>query len=297
MKLLFILSFTLLLYLSANTQLKLSANTQLKSNYVVEKKYVLVSDIIKNSNSTLKLFDIDTDRHSLRIKTKYLLDKLNKLGYKEIYSRHNYTQFTQKSPINTDKMELYLRELYEANYQNIQIDEISILPRSYLEHMPLNYTIDIHRNAYLSNRGIINIKTDDNKKIFFNYLIKAKVSVVVSKQKIQKDAELSILNAKKKSIMLKKFKASPLQKIENSSLQLKHRVKKGTILTIRDVVGLFLVKRGSKINVVVIDSNIAISFIAKAKQNGRLGESITIINSQGKKLKAVVTAKNSAEIR
>jgi len=45
----------------------------------------------------LKLFDIDKNRHSIRIKTKNLLNKLNKLGYKNITSKHNYTQFTQKS--------------------------------------------------------------------------------------------------------------------------------------------------------------------------------------------------------
>jgi len=289
MKLLFILSFTLFIHLYANTQLK--------SNYFIQENYVVVSNIIKGSKSELKLFDIDKNRHSIRIKTKNLLNKLNKLGYKNISSKHNYTQFTQKSPINTDRLELYLRKIYIKNYMNIDIHSVSISPRSYLYEMPQNYHINLPRKAYLSNKGIIEIKTEDNKKIFFNYLVKARISVIISKQMIQKDDELSFLNAKKKSIMLQKFRALPLQEINKATLQIKHRVKKDFILTSRDVVGLFLVKRGSTINVVVEDSNIAISFLAKAKQNGRLGERITIINSLGKKLKAVVTARNSAEIK
>ncbi len=289
MKPLFILFFVLFIHLSANTQLK--------SNYFIQNNCVLVSDIVKNSNSQLKLFDIRTNRHSLRIRTKDLLNKLNKLGYKNIFSTHNYTQFTQESPINIDKIELYLRQIYKKNYTNIEIFKISISPRSYLSEMPQNYEIDIQKNAYLSHKGIINIKTDDNKKIFFSYLIKAKISVIIAKESMKKDDELSFLNAKKKSIMLKKFRAKPLQKIEKSTFQVKHRVKKDTILTQRDVLGLFLVKRGSIVNVVVTDSNIAISFLAKAKNNGRLGESITVVTSQGKKLKAVVTAKNSAEMK
>ena len=76
--------------------------------------------------------------------------------------------------------------------------------------------------------------------------------------------------------MLQKFRALPLHEIKKAELQLKHRVKKDFILTGRDVVGLFLVK---------------------AKQNGRLGEEITVVNSLGKKLKAIVTAINSAEIK
>ncbi len=289
MKLLFILSFTLFIHLCANTQLK--------SNYFIQENYVVVSNIIKGSKSELKLFDIDKNRHSIRIKTKNLLNKLNKLGYKNISSKHNYTQFTQQSPINTDRLELYLRKIYIKNYMNIDIHSVSISPRSYLYEMPQNYHINLPRKAYLSNKGIIEIKTEDNKKIFFNYLVKARISVIISKQMIQKDDELSFLNAKKKSIMLQKFRALPLQEINKATLQIKHRVKKDFILTSRDVVGLFLVKRGSTINVVVEDSNIAISFLAKAKQNGRLGERITIINSLGKKLKAVVTARNSAEIK
>ncbi len=289
MKLLFILSFTLFIHLYANTQLK--------SNYFIQENYVVVSNIIKGSKSELKLFDIDKNRHSIRIKTKNLLNKLNKLGYKNISSKHNYTQFTQKSPINTDRLELYLRKIYIKNYMNIDIHSVSISPRSYLYEMPQNYHINLPKKAYLSNKGIIEIKTEDNKKIFFNYLVKARISVIISKQMIQKDDELSFLNAKKKSIMLQKFRALPLQEINKATLQIKHRVKKDFILTSRDVVGLFLVKRGSTINVVVEDSNIAISFLAKAKQNGRLGERITIINSLGKKLKAVVTARNSAEIK
>lgn len=63
--------------------------------------------------------------------------------------------------------------------------------------------------------------------------------------------------------MLQKFRALPLHEIKKAELQLKHRVKKDFILTGQDVVGLFLVKRGSTINVVVIDANIAISFLAK----------------------------------
>ncbi len=289
MKLLFILSFTLFIHLYANTQLK--------SNYFIQENYVVVSNIIKGSKPEIKLFDIDKNRHSIRIKTKNLLNKLNKLGYKNISSKHNYTQFTQKSPINTDRLELYLRKIYIKNYMNIDIHSVSISPRSYLYEMPQNYHINLPRKAYLSNKGIIEIKTEDNKKIFFNYLVKARISVIISKQMIQKDDELSFLNAKKKSIMLQKFRALPLQEINKATLQIKHRVKKDFILTSRDVVGLFLVKRGSTINVVVEDSNIAISFLAKAKQNGRLGERITIINSLGKKLKAVVTARNSAEIK
>ena len=168
MKLLLILYFTLFIHLSANTELK--------SNYVIQDNFVMLSDIIKNSDSNLKLFDINTNKRSLRIKTKDLLKTLNKLGYKDISSKHNYTQFTQKSLINTDKLELYLRKNYKQNYLAIEIVRLSILPRSYLQQMPQDYTIFIHKNAHLSNKGILEIKTNDNKKIFFQLPNKSKTT-------------------------------------------------------------------------------------------------------------------------
>lgn len=289
MKLLFILAFIVLTFLDAQIQLQ--------SNYFIKNDYVLLSDILQTQDKKIKLFSINKNRHSIRVKTTKLIKELNKLGYKEIYSKHNYTQFTKKSPINTEKIDSYLKNYYKKHYIDLLILNIVVTPRSYLEHMPDNYTITTNKKAYLNTKGIVSVKTNENKKIFFNYQIEAKVKVVVAKEDIHKDSELSLLNSKKKSIILTKFRALPLQNINKSTFQVKHNIKKDFILTQRDVVPLFLVKRGSSIRVVVEDSNIAISFMAKAKQDGRLGETITVVNSQGKRLKAVVTAKNSAEIR
>ena len=289
MKLLLTLFFTFLSLLDAQIELK--------SNYMVADDYVLLSDIVQTSNKNIKLYKIDKNRHSLRIKTKQLLQKLHSLGYKEISSKHNYTQFSKTSPINTQKIEQYLNILYKKHYRDIQIQKIVVIPRSYLAQLPADYAVSTNKKAFLSDKGIVSIKTNTNKKIFFNYQVQAKTTVVVAKEDIAKESELSILNSKKKGIILKKFRALPLQKIEQSSFQVKHKIKKGSIITIRDVVPLLLVKRGSSVNVVIKDANIAISFSAKAKQSGRLGDTITVVNSQGKRLKAVVTAKNSAEIR
>jgi flagella basal body P-ring formation protein FlgA len=89
----------------------------------------------------------------------------------------------------------------------------------------------------------------------------------------------------------------PIQNINKSTIQTKHRLKDGTVLTKRDVIGLFLVKRGSNVNVILNNLNISISFSAKAVQNGRYGDTVSVIRHDGKKLKAVVTGKNTVEIK
>jgi len=282
-----------LLLLSIN----LLANQQLKHNYFIHNDYVLLSDIIKNPKTDQKIYDIDRQRHSLRVKAKTLIHLLNTFGYKNITSKHNYIQFSQRSPINMDKIKFYIKTQYQKKYKNILIKNIQTHPRYFLTTLPKQYSIVLNKKAYLNREGIIYIKTLDHKKIFFDYSIKATITVIKSRDEIQRGDELSKLNTKKESIILDKFRAMPLQEIKKSTLQAKTKIKISKVITQRDVIGLNLVRRGSNVNISIIDQNMAVSFTAKAHQNGRYGQTITVINKNGSKIKVLVTGKNRAEIR
>jgi flagella basal body P-ring formation protein FlgA len=277
--------------------LNLLANQQLKSNYFIQNNYVLLSDIVNNPRVDLKLYDIDKTRHSKRIKSKLLIKRLQTLGYKNFNTKHNYTQFTQKSPINMDKIKLTILNRYNKEYQNIKIKNVQVNPRSYLTQLPSHYKVNIGKNSHLNRKGILYLKTLDNKKIFFNYIVEAKIKVIKSKNEIKRGDELSNLNTKKKSIILNKFRAMPLQELKKSSFQAKTKIKADSVLTTRDFIGLNLIRRGSNVHVSIINLNMAVSFMAKAHQNGRYGETIVVINKSGKKIKVLVTGRNIAEIR
>ena len=109
--------------------------------------------------------------------------------------------------------------------------------------------------------------------------------------------ELFNRNCVKNSIILDTFKALPIVDIQKAQFQSRHTIKKGAIITKRDVTGLYLVKRGSKVTVSMNSSNMDISFIADAEQNGRFGETIFVTGNHGKKNRAVVTGRNKVEIR
>lgn len=283
----------LLLLLSCS----LFASEQLKSNYFIQNDFILLSDVVPNATKDSTLYTIDPSRHSKKVKSKDLLKTLKKLGYADFTSKNNYVQFSKKSPINTDTIELNVRNRYAQKYKNIDIQEIVITPRSYIETIPKEYSVVIKRKAHLKKDGHLYIKTADNKKIFFNYYVKAKITVFKAKVNLKREDELSNLNIKKNSIMLEKFRAMPLQEIPKFTYQAKRKIKEGTVLTIRDVKALNIVRRNANVNVVIKDSNIAVSFIAKASQNGKFGQTITVENRQGKKFKVIVTGRNSAEIR
>ncbi len=276
--------------------MQLFADISLQHSYFIKNSAIYLSDIVNNPKEDTLLFKIPSSRHSKRIRAKELIERLQNLGYKDIQSKHNYIQFSIKSPINTKKIKQYVKEAFLDSYKDINIKSIHITPRAYLEKLPQNYTIELQKKFYLHKEGILSLKTAKNRKIFFNYTIDAKLPILVAKKKMKKGDEISWVNTEKKSIILEKFRAKPLQMMQKATYEAKHQIKKGSILTQRDVTGLYLIRRGAHINVVVKDAGIDISFGATANQNGRVGQSISVTNAHGKKLRVIVVGKNRAEI-
>ncbi|WP_297440558.1 flagellar basal body P-ring formation chaperone FlgA [Sulfurimonas sp.] len=259
----------------------------------------MLSDIVAiDKKNDIKLYKIDEQRHSKRIKATQLIEKLKHLGYPNIQIRHTrFVQFNKKSHINTLKIHKSLQNYYKSKYKNILIRKVEIAPIHYLENMPKEYTVHFNKRAFLSNKGVLYIKTQKHKKIFFKYELNAVMPVYQARMGIKKDTPLSVVNTKKNSIMLDKFRAMPLQEIKSNLFQARHNIQADKVITKRDITGLNLVTRGSTVNVFLDSGNISISFSAKAVQNGKLGDTISVVQSNGKKMKAVVIGKNSAEVR
>ena len=146
------------------------------------------------------------------------------------------------------------------------------------------------------NYGTLYIKTPQKKKIFFDYYIDADVSVFLPRKNIKKGTELSTTNTLRKTILLDKFRAMPLQDVRRGTIQTKHHIKQNNIITLRDIEPLSIIKRDSMVNVNISSKGISITFIAKALQDGKLNDIITIQKNNGKRLKARVIGKNRVEI-
>ncbi len=280
-----------LIYINANAQ------STLNETYYLDTKTIRLSSIVPHVQDDIELFKIDADRYSKRIKTKDLLKILKKHGYSDYDSKDSYTNFVLKSPIDTSKIKLAVKDYYKKNYDEIEIKNISVEPRSYTTSLPQEYSVNFQKRDYLQRDGVLSIKTKENKKIFFNYYINAMVTVYTSRKKIKKDMELSAINSYKKSIILDRFKARPIQNIQRGSIQSKHHIAKDRILTVRDIEPLSIVKKDSFVNVSVYSNNMAISFSAKALQDGKLNDIIRVQKSDGKRLRVKVVGKNRAEIR
>ncbi|MBA1433602.1 MAG: flagellar basal body P-ring formation protein FlgA [Epsilonproteobacteria bacterium] len=272
---------------------------ELQQEYIIENNVVKLSDIVKNPKKDHILYNINKTRHSKRVRSSELIEKLNAYGYNNFQTKHAYIQFSQRSPIETKKLQNALVNYYKEKYNNITIitiKEITLRPTKYIQHLPRSYTVKFPKNSYLSCKGIFYIKTITNKKLFFNYTIRAEIALYQTKKEIQKGEELSFLNLQKKSIILDKFKAAPLMNLQKNRYEAKHRLKNGLIVTQRDIQDLYLVKRGSNVVVSLHNNGIEITFSAKALQSGRMGEIISVLH-EGRKIHTRVSAKNRAEVK
>lgn len=271
----------------------------LKKEYYIDNDYVMLSDIVKTAKSNdAKILKLQSNRHTLRIYSKDLQEILTQYGYNNYTPLHKgYIQFTKRSPIHKQKFISAIKRYYTNKYKAIKISSVEVEPETYTESLPQNYSIKFEKKQYLSNVGRFYIQTPEHKKIFFHYLIQAKLPVYITKYEIRKGIELDSRNCKKKSIMLQRFRAIPVQNLNKKRYQSKHYIRASKILTQRDVTQLDLIKRGSMVNVFMRNNNMFISFVAKALQNGQLGSQIEVINSKKKKIKVVVTGKNRAEVR
>jgi len=277
--------------------IQLFSSSSLNGVYYVDTKDVNLSYILPTVKKDIKLFTISPTKHSKKLKAKELISILNKNGFTKFTSKHSYIKFIQKSPIDTSQIKYEIKNYYEEHYPNIEILSLHVEPRSYIKSIPKRYTIKIKKNSFLQKNGVISIKNKKNKKIFLNYTIEAAITVFISRIKIKKGTELSIINIKRKRIILDKFRAVPYQNIEAGMYQAKHHIMDNKIITLRDITELSLVKRKTDVSITMDRDNMDISFSAKALQNGKLNDIIRVQKSNGKILKVTVTGRNTAEIK
>ncbi len=268
----------------------------LQKDYYVDSNEINLSTIIPNIQIDKKIFTITQGKYTKRVKSSQLLELLSKNGYKDFSATSSYVKFTKKSPINTKKINQELIKIYKSRYKKIDIKSVEIRARGYIEALPKEYVVSIQSKNHLKNSGILSIKTPSKKQLFFDYTIIAELDVYKIRKNVKRNTELSHLNCVKKSIILEKFRAMPIQELGKGRLQSKTHLKMDAVLTIRDVRELVLVKRGSIVNVLLSSDNIDISFSGQAMKDAVFGDIIKIKQNNSKVLKIRVVAKGRGEV-
>ncbi len=273
----------------------LFATIDLQHSYIVTHPYVYLSDIVGRCENDTILLHFKPSKHTARIKEQQLRRLLAQHGY-ETTHHYSYIQFSQKSPVDTQKIQHAVEKLYKKLYSKITIQEVIVSPRNFITELPKKYTVHFTKKSHLYDHAIFYIQTPQKKRIFFEYRIKAFVDVMQTRTKVSKGEELTTRNMEKKSIMLQRFFAMPLQTIQKGLYQAKHTLKKGMLVTRRDIVALAYVHRKDKVSIVLQDGALKVQTTATALQNGALGDIIQVRTATKKIIKVRITGRNKAEV-
>lgn len=274
----------------------LHANIELEGVYYVESREVNSSVVTQDEKGGFHILTIAESDYLAKIKSKDLVELLHKNGYKNYEHKSSYVNFVLKSPIDTSLIKKRVWEYYEKKYDAIEIEDVVVEPRAYMQTIPDEYVVEIRERDYLFKNGTISIKTPQNMKYFFDYRIKAYVTIYESREKIKKDTRITPLHYMQKRVLLDRFRDKPLQNIDNTQLQAKRHIPQGRVITHNDVELFDVVRRDAMINVSMFKEGMVITFSAKALQDAKVNDIIKVQNSNGKILKVRVTGNNRAEL-
>ena len=275
---------------------QLDALIILKKIYYTQSNDITISHLIKDSKNNKILFQIEKNRYLKRVKSSLIVKMLQQFGYKDIQAKSNYITFKKKSIIDTSEIKKNIKQYFKQNYEIINIQDVEVHPREFITKLPEKFTTHLRKRNFLSNTGIAFIQTSKKRRYFFDYTIKATLPVYITTKKLKKNTQISALNTRTKDILLNKLRAKPIQKIIQNSLEIKHQLSKDKILTTKNTQRLHVIKRGSMVNVILHDSGIDISFLAKAMQDARVGDTLKVKNSNEKVLKVQAIGKNKTEM-
>lgn len=275
----------------------LYAKTTLDETIMIQENTINISDIIPHAMSDATLYQLDANRYTKRIKAQDVIEKLKEYGYHNIEASSRYINFIKQSPVNLKPIEEHILHYYKEHYPSMRFNSLRVTPRGYVEEMSHNYTIVLSKKAHLKRSGTLYVKTDDKKKIFFDYTIDVVVSVSITKESVKQGNAFSKANTTLKQITLERFRDDPVLIEPQTSLQAKHHIRANEIITIRDVAERTLILRGARISVKLLDANMNIEFSAEALEDGKLNDIITIQNAKGKKMRAKVVGQNLVEVQ
>lgn len=273
----------------------LFASQLLKEVYYIEGDTIRLSDVV-STNKDIILFHIEDAHYMKRLRSYELIEILKKYGFTDFRAKHPYVTFEKKSPIDTSKIVQMIQHYYYEHYENIKIKSITLYSHEYIMQLPTSYQLKMQRKNFLKNKAVCAIITPEHKQIFFDYTIEASLFVYVARKDIARGDPLLAVNTAKKSIILQNFRSRPLTKFLKNGYEAKTRIKKGKIITQREITSRSLIKRGAIVNVILNNNNIVINFSAKALKNGKYGDIISVQNSNGKKIRVQVIGINRAKV-
>lgn len=283
------LLITFLLLLSSSFAYKL------QDSYDYDSAIIYASDLFPEISQEFEVLQIPSHLQHFQISKKRLFNLFSREGITLEGKALGVVHFNRMSNVDYSDLKKKLKTYYLENLPFLSIKKITLKSNRHIKSLPDSYNVIFKKQLYKQNKGTFKI-ISDKERIFFTFTIDATYSQFQAKYSIKKG---TLLTAENTQLIVVKFKRTydPLIGFEAlSKVEAKRYLKAGKIITLKDVTPISLVKKGSIVNVKLIEGNILIHFTAKALKNGNMHESIYIKKNDGTKLRAKIIGKNQVTI-
>lgn len=270
---------------------------ELHENYEFENPIIHSQDIFPNIPKNFEILKIPDGKTQYRIDAQVIAKTFELNGILIDMGKTRFVNFTKHSAVDFSTLKLQLELMLTRKYPSIQIDDITITPRGYLESLSKDARGVFDDRFYQHPKGTFYILTRDGVRRYLDYSVQATLAVLHTNQKVSRKEPLSGFNTILKPIPFQTFKDKPLTALPERQARFRSSLKSNQVLTVRNIEEIPLVLKNEKVIVEVRNGMVVVEFVATATQEGLLYDIITIQKSDGKRAKAKVTGEKRVELQ
>ncbi len=204
--------------------------------------------------------------------------------------------------IPTKNIEKVIYDSYTKQYPTIEIESIRI---KQIGKTPKRFNtfkeqeISLHKSALKRDKSTISViysTPKKDKKIYFKYKIKAKISIYKANTLIPRNSPLSLENLHLEKIPFTTLISQPITTEDIDKYSAKRAIKKNKIITLLDIKQSLDVVRNQKVNAIILEDDLKITFQATSLKSGFIGDVIKIRRGKKRIFKAKIISKNHVEV-
>lgn len=268
----------------------------LEGEYSFKEEEVYARDLFPEFQEDFLLFRIPRGSQSYQVKSSQIIRDFENKGFLVLAESPIITfRRTFGGEHNGIKGYIVAEFLREYARNKIQIQAIhleQITPVSFKENAirSINFPVKLlKRNTGSFDVVIIEQvgKQIRNRKVYFKYILDAKLQAIESNQSISGGVSVGYDNARVVWIPLEQMRAGLMTQDDMGEVAVRSYVPKGVILTKDRLVPKRVVKKGDRILVSVLENGVLLEFILEAQKDAAIGDVITGRALEGKKTYAI----------
>jgi flagellar basal body P-ring formation protein FlgA len=268
----------------------------LQENYTYKNPTIYSTDLFPEITKKFEILKIPDEKTNYRLNSQIITKTFELNGVVIDNTKVRFVNFTKESSVDFTPLKHQLATLLQGQYPSIRIEEITILPRGYLNSLNPASRGVFDENFFQNSKGTFYVVDEHGIRRYLDYHVRATINVLHTKQKILRKERLSGFNTQIKQITFTAFKDIPLTTLPDQPSRFRANLKLGLPVTQRHIEPFPLVLKNSQVIAQVKNDTVLVEFGATATQEGALYDIITIQKSDGKRAKAKIIGENRVEL-